>query len=102
MSTYRLTHLDDATLLSGLTTLVARDRSTTAELIAHIAEVDCDAVFDRLNIEEIAAEFGEVAEHFAEAHAAGIAERLAGDDGKIDRARLERAGEARAGDFDCG
>ncbi len=40
MSTYRLTHVDDATLLSGLTTLVARDRATTAEMLAHIAEVD--------------------------------------------------------------
>ncbi len=40
MSTYRLTHLDDATLLSGLTALVSRDRAKTAELLAHIAEVD--------------------------------------------------------------
>ncbi len=40
MSAYRLTHLDDATLLHDLSTLAARDRATTAELLAHIAEVD--------------------------------------------------------------
>ncbi len=40
MSCYRLTHLDDATLLRELTSLVARDRTTTAALIAHMAEVD--------------------------------------------------------------
>jgi len=41
VSTYCLTHLSDAVLLRGLTTLVAQDRSTTAVLLAHIAE--CDA-----------------------------------------------------------
>ena len=40
MSAYRLTHLDDATLLHDLSTLADRDRATTAELLAHIAEVD--------------------------------------------------------------
>ncbi len=40
MSCDRLTHLDDATLLRSLSALVARDRATTAEILAHIAEVD--------------------------------------------------------------
>jgi 5-methylcytosine-specific restriction endonuclease McrA len=40
MSTYSLTHLDDGVLLRDLAALVARDRATTAELLAHIAEVD--------------------------------------------------------------
>ena len=40
MSTYQLSHLSDGTLLSGLKTLVARERETTAELLAHVAEVD--------------------------------------------------------------
>ena len=40
MSKYSLTHLSDQTLLSNLTMLVSRDRATTAELLAHIAEVD--------------------------------------------------------------
>ncbi len=40
MSAYRLTHLDDTTLLHDLSALVSRDRATTAQLLAHIAEVD--------------------------------------------------------------
>jgi hypothetical protein len=40
MRDYALTHLSDATLLRELSALVARDRLTTAELLAHIAEVD--------------------------------------------------------------
>ena len=40
MKCYLLTHLSDAVLLRDLATLVARDRATTAELLAHIAEVD--------------------------------------------------------------
>ena len=40
MHMYTLTHLTDAALLRDLTALVARDRATTAELLAHIAEVD--------------------------------------------------------------
>jgi 5-methylcytosine-specific restriction endonuclease McrA len=40
MSTYSLTHLDDGVLLRDLAALVTRDRATTAELLAHIAEVD--------------------------------------------------------------
>ena len=41
MSTYSLKHLSDPVLLRGLASLVAQDRSTTAALLAHIAE--CDA-----------------------------------------------------------
>lgn len=37
---FSLTHLSDSTLLRDLSALVARDRVTTAELLAHIAEVD--------------------------------------------------------------
>jgi len=40
MRTYSLCHLSDQTLLRDLTALVAQDRSTTANLLAHIAEVD--------------------------------------------------------------
>jgi hypothetical protein len=40
MRAYALTHLNDAVLLRDLTTLVARDRASTAALLAHLAEVD--------------------------------------------------------------
>jgi hypothetical protein len=40
MRAYTLTHLSDAVLLRDLAALVARDRLTTATLLAHIAEVD--------------------------------------------------------------
>ena len=40
MCTYQLSHLSDGSLLSGLKTLLARDRETTAALLAHLAEVD--------------------------------------------------------------
>jgi len=45
MSKYSLTHLSDGTLLRDLTCLVARDRTTTAELLAHIGEVDARRLF---------------------------------------------------------
>ena len=35
-----LSHLTDHSLLQALTALVTRDRTTTAELLAHLAEVD--------------------------------------------------------------
>jgi len=41
MCTYSLSHLSDGALLRDLAALVAQDRSTTARLLAHIAE--CDA-----------------------------------------------------------
>ena len=40
MKSYSLTHLADQTLLRDLAALVARDRTTTAALLAHLAEVD--------------------------------------------------------------
>ncbi|HYM80678.1 MAG TPA: hypothetical protein VEY91_04600 [Candidatus Limnocylindria bacterium] len=40
MFAYTLSHLSDQTLLRDLAALVARDRATTAALLAHIAEVD--------------------------------------------------------------
>ncbi len=45
MSTYRLTHLDDATLLRELASIVRQDRATTAVLLAHIAEVDARRLY---------------------------------------------------------
>jgi 5-methylcytosine-specific restriction endonuclease McrA len=40
MKSYSLSHLSDHTLMRDLAALVAQDRVTTAELLAHIAEVD--------------------------------------------------------------
>src|SRR6267154_6459686 len=40
MRAYSLSHLTDAELLRGLTSLVAQDRTTSASLLAHIAEFD--------------------------------------------------------------
>ena len=40
MNSYMLSHLADGTLLKKLDMLVTQDRSTTAELLAHLAEVD--------------------------------------------------------------
>lgn len=40
MSKYSLTHLSDGALLRDLSELVARDRCTTALMLAHLAEVD--------------------------------------------------------------
>ncbi len=40
MHSYSLSNLSDATLIRDLKDLVARDRATTAALLAHIAEVD--------------------------------------------------------------
>jgi 5-methylcytosine-specific restriction endonuclease McrA len=45
MTTYSLTHLSDGTLLRGLAALVARDRANTAQLLAHIAEVDARRLY---------------------------------------------------------
>ena len=45
MPSYSLTHLADAALLRDLTTLVAKDRITTAELLAHLAEVDARQLY---------------------------------------------------------
>ena len=40
MTRYSLSHLTDSALLRDLATLVAQDRSTTAAMLAHLAEVD--------------------------------------------------------------
>ena len=45
MSTYSLSHLSDHVLLRDLTALVARDRTITAALLAHIAEVDARRLY---------------------------------------------------------
>ena len=45
MRAYMLTHLSDATLLRDLTELVAQDRTTTAALLAHVAEVDARKLY---------------------------------------------------------
>jgi hypothetical protein len=45
MSPYSLAHLSDRALLRDLAALAARDRSTTAELLAHIAEVDARKLY---------------------------------------------------------
>jgi hypothetical protein len=45
MHRYDLAHLSDSVLLRDLTALVAQDRSTTADLLAHIAEVDARRLY---------------------------------------------------------
>ena len=45
MQDYTLAHLNDAVLLRNLAALVARDRVTTATLLAHIAEVDARRLY---------------------------------------------------------
>src|SRR5262245_38229810 len=45
MNSYSLAHLSDGTLLRSLSTLIARDRSITAALLAHIAEVDARKLY---------------------------------------------------------
>jgi 5-methylcytosine-specific restriction endonuclease McrA len=45
MKSYSLSHLSDHTLMRDLAALVARDRVTTAELLAHIAEVDARQLY---------------------------------------------------------
>jgi len=45
MRAYALTHLSDAVLLRDLAALVAQDRTTTAGLLAHVAEVDARRLY---------------------------------------------------------
>ena len=42
---YSLSHVGDQILLRQLASLVARDRTTTAEILAHIAEVDARKLY---------------------------------------------------------
>jgi hypothetical protein len=45
MRLHSLSHLTDPVLLRNLTTLVAKDRATTADLLAHLAEVDARQLY---------------------------------------------------------
>ncbi len=45
MNSTRISHLDDATLLRSLDRIVAQDRAVTAELLAHLAEVDARRLY---------------------------------------------------------
>jgi hypothetical protein len=45
MRAYSLSHLSDPELLRGLTAAVAQDRTATASLLAHIAEVDARRLY---------------------------------------------------------
>jgi 5-methylcytosine-specific restriction endonuclease McrA len=45
MNSYSLSRLSDSDLLRDLATLVARDRATLAEVLAHIAEVDARKLY---------------------------------------------------------
>ena len=45
MNPYALSHLSDGALLRGLSALVARERTTTATLLAHLAEVDARKLY---------------------------------------------------------
>src|SRR5262245_61278207 len=45
VSTYSLIHLSDRTLLRDLSALIARNRATTAELLAHLAETDARRLY---------------------------------------------------------
>src|SRR5712691_4140256 len=45
MRAYSLSHLSDPELLRGLASLVAQDRATTAEMLAHLAEVDARRLY---------------------------------------------------------
>src|SRR5437867_8464136 len=42
---YALSHLSDGALVRGLSALVARERTTTATLLAHLAEVDARRLY---------------------------------------------------------
>ncbi|TMQ66137.1 MAG: hypothetical protein E6K78_06755 [Candidatus Eisenbacteria bacterium] len=45
MSNYLLSHLSDHTLIRDLSMLVARERTVTAQLLAHIAEADARRLY---------------------------------------------------------
>jgi len=52
---YNLSHLDDEALLQGFASLLACDRRTTAQLLAHIAEIDARHLYLRLGFESMQA-----------------------------------------------
>ena len=93
-STYSLRHLSDFVLLRDLKDLVARDRATTAALLAHIAEVDSRKLYlaaaypsmytycvHELRLSEEAA--------FKRIHAARVARRFPAIFGAIAAGRLQ-------------
>jgi len=47
MHRFSLSHLSDETLAAGLTSAAARERVSTAELVAHIAEFDARGLYRR-------------------------------------------------------
>src|SRR5262245_3611583 len=47
VSRYCLKHLSDSTLLENLNALVQRDRTTTAGILAHLAEVEVRRLYAR-------------------------------------------------------
>jgi hypothetical protein len=51
MDRYDLGHLPAAEIIRGADALAASDRGTTAELIAHIAEIDAQGLYDGLGFE---------------------------------------------------
>ena len=53
MSRYSLAHLGDQVLLRDLASLVAQDRATTADLLAHIAEVDARRLWRRMDFDSM-------------------------------------------------
>lgn len=52
---YNLSHLDDEALMRGFASLLACDRSTTARLLAHIAEIDARHLYLRAGFESMQA-----------------------------------------------
>jgi len=48
MNRFSFDHLEDSSLLNGTRSLRARDRLTTALLVAHVAEIDCRRLAERL------------------------------------------------------
>jgi len=52
---YNLSHLDDEALLRGFASLLACDRRTTAQLLAHIAEIDTRHLYLRTDFESMQA-----------------------------------------------
>ena len=49
MKSYSLSQVDDHVLLRDLVTLVSQDRTTTAAMLAHLAEVEERKLYDAVN-----------------------------------------------------
>jgi hypothetical protein len=78
MRDYSLTHLSDAALLRDLSALAARERATTAEFLAHIAEVDARRLY--------------VPAGFSSMHAYCVGELRLSEDAAYKRIQAARAG----------